>query len=86
MLLAVRVPRGGEAKPILSDRAEIGPLVAFLRLERGGIGLVAIPTQRMEENGAGGPGSVRYLLGGSGLSSYRRFLHSLRSVEMTGLG
>ena len=26
------------------------------------------------------------LLGGRGLSSYRRFLRSLRSVEMTGLG
>ncbi len=45
------------------DRAEIGPLGAFLRLERGGIDLVIVPTERTEENAARGPESARSHIG-----------------------
>jgi len=52
-------PRGIGVKRRFRDRDEIGPLAAFLRLERGGTDLVIVPTERREENAARGPESAR---------------------------
>jgi len=52
-------PRGIGAQRRFRDRDEIGPLGAFLRLEREGIGRPAIPTEQKEENAARGPESAR---------------------------
>jgi len=52
-------PRETGAQRRSRDRDEIGPLGAFLRLERGGTDLLIVPTERREENAARGPESAR---------------------------
>ena len=51
--------RGIGASAEIPRRAEIGPLGAFLRPQRGGTDLVIVPTMRREENAARGPESAR---------------------------
>jgi len=62
------MPRGIGAQRRFRDRDEIGPLGAFLRLERGGTDLVIVPIERREENAARGPESARSHTRGMGRS------------------
>ena len=61
--------RFGVTKGSQIGRAEVRRLGAFLRLERGGTGLVAVPTQRREENVPRGRGSARSFQSGWGVTT-----------------
>jgi hypothetical protein len=52
-------PRGAGAKRRRSDRAAVGPMTAFLRLERGGTDLVIVPIEKREDNVVIGPAPAR---------------------------
>jgi len=73
------------AQAEISCRAEVGPLSAILRLERGGTDLVIVPTMPTSKARLPGPGSAR---GKTDLwmRDIHRSLHSLRSVGMTRRG